>query len=396
MTRALFASALLTCGFVAQTEAQDLTLTETLRASRAGIPGARVISSQQLAPGQVDGLKTTIQTNPLAVFAPFAVTLTGSPTPGPLGLPSNNPAGCNPLTMDFDRHPSSYAPGDPFCLIVRGEPGTPAVVFWDTDPGPTLIPGLGLLQVGFGPYSFAEVIVVPPSGAFYECDIAPCFTGTATNVYLHGFSVDPLTLNACLTNPYVVEFLPCGQGCVYTQGYWKTHPCDWPSPFDPQVRRTRCGEGCTPDPEHQMFVGNIGYTQVQLLQAFERRPQGNALVILAHQLIAALLNVRNGATPPGGTMIADGMALIGNLNILTDSVPASSELGQRMIAVAERLDDYNNGRGAARHCGSSCGGHHRGSPCHHQGGGGCNHGGGGRNSHCNHGGGGGGYGGGCR
>lgn len=118
------------------------------------------------------------------------------------------------------------------------------------------------------------------------------------------------------------------------------------------------------------------YTQAQLTDMLKRAPSGgNALVILAHQLIAFQLNTAHGAsyTVPGYDTPQDAInaanTLIGTLNPLSDSVssqggctvcvdaecsPCSdSDLDDKMIALGCALEGCNaKGACAAPHCGS--------------------------------------------
>ena len=84
--------------------------------------------------------------------------------------------------------------------------------------------------------------------------------------------------------------------CVRGQGYWKNHPEAWPVT--------------------ELQLGNVTYTQQQLLDILHEPVRGNGLLILAHQLIAAKLNIAAGADPSciEGT-IAEADALIGDLVI---------------------------------------------------------------------------------
>src|SRR5258705_5036 len=59
--------------------------------------------------------------------------------------------------------------------------------------------------------------------------------------------------------------------CTYTQGYWKNHPNAWPVT--------------------SLTLGTVNYTKAQLIQILEEDVNGNGLISLAHQLIAALLNI---------------------------------------------------------------------------------------------------------
>src|SRR6187551_989910 len=63
--------------------------------------------------------------------------------------------------------------------------------------------------------------------------------------------------------------------CTYTQGYWKNHPDAWPVA--------------------SLKLGTVTYTKVELIAIFKTPVKGNGLIQLAHQLIAAKLNVAAGA-----------------------------------------------------------------------------------------------------
>ena len=125
-----------------------------------------------------------------------------------------------------------------------------------------------------------------------------------------------------------------GNGCVpvvqcpLSQGYWRNHEEEW----------VPCAMSCA------LTLGTVTYTQAQWLAIFAIMPEGgDASLILAHQLRAAKLNVCNGAdATPLGTSIADADALIGG-NTIPMGVAASSDLGHQMTALAEQLDQYNNG-----------------------------------------------------
>ena len=82
--------------------------------------------------------------------------------------------------------------------------------------------------------------------------------------------------------------------CVRGQGYWKNHPDAWPVT--------------------ELQLGNVTYTQEQLLAILHQPVRGNGLLILAHQLIAAKLNIAAGADPSCiQDAIAEADALIGDL-----------------------------------------------------------------------------------
>ncbi len=119
--------------------------------------------------------------------------------------------------------------------------------------------------------------------------------------------------------------------CTLTQGFWKTHPLVWPS-------------SCLP-----MLLGTVSYTQAELLSIFGTPAAGNGLIFLAHQLIAAKLNICNGADPtPIAATIAAADALIDGLvvpPIGSGFLDPSSASG-----LTDTLDDYNSGLLGVPHC----------------------------------------------
>jgi hypothetical protein len=118
-------------------------------------------------------------------------------------------------------------------------------------------------------------------------------------------------------------------GCVFTQGYWKNHPEAWPVT--------------------ELQLGNVTYTQQQLLDILHQPVRGNGLVLLAHQLIAAKLNVANGADASCiQQTIADADALIGDLVV---PPVGTGYLAPRDVSpLADTLDQYNEGFLCARSC----------------------------------------------
>jgi hypothetical protein len=134
--------------------------------------------------------------------------------------------------------------------------------------------------------------------------------------------------------------LPCEDlqlGCTYTQGYWKTHG---PIPT---------GNNTNQWPVTSLTLGTVSYTDLELQAIFDTPAQGNGLISLAHQLIAAKLNIANGAD---GTAIAGAIsaadALIGGLVVPpvgTGSLPSSAT--SSLTAV---LTSYNEGTIGPGHC----------------------------------------------
>jgi hypothetical protein len=131
-----------------------------------------------------------------------------------------------------------------------------------------------------------------------------------------------------------------GETCVRSQGYWRTHG----------------PAGCNPSggtnvwPEEELTIGGTTYSDAELCTNLNLPGAGNAVRILSHQLIAAMLNVASGATlPPSCDLDAASDLLIGH-NINTSSVAPSSPDGQDMTAAADCLELYNTGDGGVSHC----------------------------------------------
>jgi hypothetical protein len=126
---------------------------------------------------------------------------------------------------------------------------------------------------------------------------------------------------AASTNPHGV--------CVFTIGYWKNHPGDWPTT--------------------SLTLGTVSYSQAQLLAILGTPAGGNGLLILAHQLIATKLNILNGGDPAVvSATVAAADALIGGLVVPpvgSGYLPPAS-----VSALTQVLDDYNNGLLATEHC----------------------------------------------
>ena len=124
----------------------------------------------------------------------------------------------------------------------------------------------------------------------------------------------------------------CEGNCTYGQGYWKNHPDEWPV--------------------ESMELGNVDYSKAELeaiynLSVGGNPQQANAFTRLAHHLIAAILNLENGAiaTDEVEDAIADAHALIGDYNILAGDpvITSNSSEGQAADTIKDILEAYNNG-----------------------------------------------------
>lgn len=120
-----------------------------------------------------------------------------------------------------------------------------------------------------------------------------------------------------------------GEGCVLTQGYWKTHNLKadnpnlqepWPIPEDTQLCDSWIDILWTP-------------------------PQGDAWIILAHQWIAAELNMAAGADAS-----ADVQSAADHAELLLKGCMISATDKPYAIDLSEFLDDYNNGNAGTVPC----------------------------------------------
>lgn len=116
-----------------------------------------------------------------------------------------------------------------------------------------------------------------------------------------------------------------GGGDALTQGYWKNHSEQWPV--------------------DSLTLGSETYSKQEALAILGTPSQGDASLILAHQLIAAKLNVASGVDAgsiAGAINTAD--ALLGSFGgKLPYGVSPATPVGQDMVNTATQLDNFNNG-----------------------------------------------------
>jgi hypothetical protein len=100
---------------------------------------------------------------------------------------------------------------------------------------------------------------------------------------------------------------------------------------------------------NQLQLGNRTYSRQELQSILKQRVRGNGLVQLAHQEIAAKLNIANGAD---GSCIEQTLAavdvLVGDLII-----PPVGHGSLRPSEYVRTLTRYNNGALCAPHCDQS-------------------------------------------
>ena len=196
----------------------------------------------------------------------------------------------------------------------------------------------------------------PPTmcGASGPNVVLQCGTEYVFRVFAHNFtdntSCPKLKLAASAKGPQVncVTGVVCATaacppegGCTFTWGYWKTHG---PDPCSP-------GNQADDWDLTSFTIGDQVLTQAQVCDILHTPPGGSAcgkgggasaVIILEHQLIAAMLNVADTAiTCPFATQaITDANALL--VGHVYDCVGASTALGQQMLAVKDLLAAYNS------------------------------------------------------
>jgi len=134
----------------------------------------------------------------------------------------------------------------------------------------------------------------------------------------------------------------CGEaGCTRTQGYWKTHSIYGPAPYDDTW--AVIGE------DTAFFLSGLSWYEVM----WTAPSGGNAYFQLAHQYIAAVLNMEAGASAPPEVLDAIEEAT-GLFETWTDeqigALRGNNATRQQFNALAELLDSYNMGAIGPGHC----------------------------------------------
>lgn len=134
-------------------------------------------------------------------------------------------------------------------------------------------------------------------------------------------------------------------GCTLTQGYWKNHSANAKNPAQ---------QSPWPVSEATELCGQTW------LEVLATPPKGDAWYILAHQWIAASLNVASGAAPP--PEVADALA---EAELFLQDCAISKAEHAVALADAQLLDAFNNGEIGPGHCedgpgdgGTTCGDTH--------------------------------------
>ncbi|MBN2530373.1 MAG: hypothetical protein JXR76_28550 [Deltaproteobacteria bacterium] len=147
--------------------------------------------------------------------------------------------------------------------------------------------------------------------------------------------------------------------CTLTQGYWRTHSCHGPAPYDEtwnelsdsqDIPEDVCSENVRPE-DNAFFCS--GHSWIEIL--WTPSAVGDAYMILARQWIAATLNGLNGTTIPPDIAAAleEGETLLNKPCIEAPRCGPyvySSEDWARMKVLGGILNYYNNGLMGPEHC----------------------------------------------
>jgi hypothetical protein len=188
-----------------------------------------------------------------------------------------------------------------------------------------------------------EITETPASGVELYAYYSTSFDGTTltqSDFVIVGPTATPAPIVLSNINPtyaYGVNLknqpgTPQELGCTYTQGYWKTHSLAGPAPYDDGWKNL--GGGL----EHNTIFFNSGKTWLEL---WNTPPRGSAYIQLAHQYMAAKLNVLNGASAPSSVTSA----------IAAAEAYFTSGTGD-ITGLASTLGSYNEGLIGPGHCDS--------------------------------------------
>ena len=144
----------------------------------------------------------------------------------------------------------------------------------------------------------------------------------------------------------------CNHGCTLTLGYWKTHSAQGPAPFDdnwnnaPNVYPGAPSGLAEQTPFY--FSGQTWY------KVFWTPPAGgNAYYILAHQYMAAVLNILNGAssTSAVNSALTAATAYFNNVaNTPSSALSLTKSARNTLLGYATTLGNYNTGLIGPGHC----------------------------------------------
>lgn len=176
------------------------------------------------------------------------------------------------------------------------------------------------------------------NGASTSCPGALlCGTAYVFRAFAHA---DSSANRSDFTSALQCSTLPCQpgiEGCTYTQGYWKSHG---PIPS---------GNNLNEWPVTSLTLGTVAYSDLELLAILETPAAGNGLIALAHQLIAAKLNIANGSDDTDiAAAVAAADTLIGSR--IVPPVGSGYLAPSGTSGLTGTLTSYNEGATGPGHC----------------------------------------------
>ena len=286
-----------------------------------------------------------------------AVRSTPVPRPVVTPTPAPNPA-VNPIAISYETSAASNIAIN----VTAGQTGAPAgfsiqwmtladyVALGNQWPGTSEVPNAqapsfckanfsGIVpSSGCIPYNLhpaQNVTVVIGDDSLYDncavsspCSGAPLLCNTA---YVFRASALDATGQLRVSDTITCATLSCvgGSSCTYSQGYWRNHPNAWPVT--------------------SLTLGTVNYQAAELMAILDDPARGNGLVIVVHQLIAAKLNIANGADPSAVQQaITDADNMIGALVVppIGNGYLPPGQTGN----LTETLTEYNEGTIGPGHC----------------------------------------------
>ncbi|MFN8574285.1 MAG: hypothetical protein U0132_19700 [Gemmatimonadaceae bacterium] len=187
------------------------------------------------------------------------------------------------------------------------------------------------VPAGFTP-SYMQTTIIGPLPGTIQGPIGPIASNVA-----HGFIGGAIGELFVFTNTEIVTT----PGCTYTLGYWKTHSSKGPAPYDNRWLNI----GASGEDTQFFSTGKSWYT------VFNTAPKkGNANYILAHQYMAAKLNILAGAstTPEVDAAMQGAAAYFQGVSNM-DTAPVDPTRSQ-LVTWSDLLDNYNNGLIGPGHC----------------------------------------------
>jgi hypothetical protein len=195
---------------------------------------------------------------------------------------------------------------------------TPAV---DTTPPTITCPGNITNPVDLGKCT-ASATFAPTIGD--NCSVSAVCSPPSGSAFPIGTTMDTCTATDQAGLPSSCSFsvtTTAGNKCPQAQGYWKNHTNLWPV--------------------GALTLGSVTYTKTQLVNILKSSTTRDASVVLARELIAALLSLANGSNPtPICDTIADADSALDSCTVPCATAPKSTS-GQLMISDADRLDRFN-------------------------------------------------------